>query len=77
MVLVEKVMSAMPKEYARIACSIGKTLGERRQAIKSEPLPERLAELLCRLSETEKADQADQKRVGGREGCGGEGSLVR
>ena len=43
----------MPNEYARIALSIGKVLRERRQATATDPLPERLAELLCRLSERE------------------------
>ena len=45
----------MPKEYARIARSIGNRLSERRQAFASEPLPQRLVELLCRLSDSEKA----------------------
>jgi hypothetical protein len=67
----------MPKGYARIACSIGKALGERRKAITSEPLPQRLTELLCRLSETEKAEQADQRGWVHRESRGGEGSFVR
>jgi hypothetical protein len=45
-------------------CSIGKAVGERQNAIASEPLPQRLTELLCRLSEREKAEQANQKKVG-------------
>jgi hypothetical protein len=56
----------MPRKYARIACSIGKALGERQKAITSEPLPQRLIELLSRLSESEKTEQADQKKVGPR-----------
>jgi len=51
----------MPNEYQRITRAIGKALGERREAIASEPLPQRLAELLCRLSEIEgeRGGQAD------------------
>jgi hypothetical protein len=56
----------MPREYARIASSIGKALGERQKAITSEPLPQRLTELLSRLSESEKIEQADQMKVGSR-----------
>jgi hypothetical protein len=48
----------MPNEYARIALSIGKVLRERRQATATDPLPERLAELLCRLSEREATQRA-------------------
>ena len=47
----------MPKGYARIVYLIGRTVDERRKAIASEPLPQRLAELLCRLSESDKAEQ--------------------
>ena len=63
MVFPEKSYSAMPKEYSRIACSIGKALGERQRAITREPLPQHLTELLSRLSENEKTEQADQKKV--------------
>jgi len=45
--------NVMPNEYARIILSIGKVLRERRQATATDPLPECLAELLCRLSERE------------------------
>jgi hypothetical protein len=62
----------MPKGYTGIACSIGKDLGERRKAITSEPLPQRLAELLCRLAESERAEQARLVR----QSSSGEGSLV-
>ena len=34
----------MPKEYASIAYLIGKAVGEKRKAIASKPLPQRLAE---------------------------------
>ncbi len=39
----------MPNEYARIVLSIGKVFKKK----KNDPLPEHLAELLCRLSERE------------------------
>jgi hypothetical protein len=56
----------MPREYARIACSIGKAVGERQKAVVSEPLPQRLTELLCRLSEREQADHKESIRRDGR-----------
>lgn len=43
----------MQKEYAQIARKIGKVLGAREEAVASEPLPQRLAELLRRLSDKE------------------------
>ena len=51
----------MPTEYARIARSIGKALSERQGAITSDPLPQRLVELLCDLSESETANP-DRRR---------------
>jgi len=53
----------MPKGYAKIACSIGKALGERRERVTLELLPQRLAELLARLAESEKTAQARSMRV--------------
>jgi hypothetical protein len=53
----------MPKGYAKIACSIGKALGERREGVTIEPLPQRLAELLARLAESEKTAEARSMRV--------------
>ena len=52
---MKKVIFAMPTEFARIARSVGKALGERQEASISEPLPQRLVELLCDLSESETA----------------------
>jgi hypothetical protein len=43
----------MRKDYARIARAIGKALHARREAVEGEPLPQRLADLLCRLSDEE------------------------
>lgn len=53
----------MLDEYARIAFSIGKLLSKRQQAIAKDPLPPRLAELLCRLSESEKAEDSRQSHA--------------
>jgi hypothetical protein len=50
----------MLDEYAKIAFSIGKLLSKTRQAIEKDPLPPRLAELLCRLSDSEKVE--DRRR---------------
>ena len=57
----------MPKEYARIAYSIGRAVGERRKAIASKPLPQRLAELLRRLLESDKAEQRNSDRQESRD----------
>jgi hypothetical protein len=43
----------MPKGYANIACSIGKGISDRLRHETHEPLPERLTDLLSRLSEKE------------------------
>ena len=59
--IMKKVIFAMPTEYARIARSVGKALSERQGAIISEPLPQRLVELLCNLSESETA-KPDRRR---------------
>ena len=53
--IMKKVIFAMPTDYARIARSVGKVLSERQGASISEPLPQRLVELLCDLSESETA----------------------
>lgn len=53
--IMKKVIFAMPTEFARIARSVGKALGERQEASISEPLPQRLVELLSNLSESETA----------------------
>jgi hypothetical protein len=58
----------MRKDYARVARAIGKVLGARREAVASDPLPQRLAELLCRLADKEnerkRSDaQADLKSI--------------
>jgi hypothetical protein len=60
----------MPKEYARIAYLIGKAVGERRKAIASKPLPQRLAELLRRLLESDKAEQRNSDRQESRDSEG-------
>ena len=51
--LPQKGSSAMAKGYANIACSIGKGLSDRLRHTTYEPLPERLTDLLSRLSESE------------------------
>jgi hypothetical protein len=43
----------MPKGYANIACSIGNGISDRVRHTTHEPLPERLTDLLSRLSENE------------------------
>jgi hypothetical protein len=58
---MKKVIFAMPTEYARIARSVGKAVSERQGAIISEPLPQRLVELLGDLSESETA-KPDRRR---------------
>jgi hypothetical protein len=60
----------MPKEYAKIAYLIGKGIGEKRKAIASKPLPQRLAELLRRLLESDKAEQRNSDRQESRDGEG-------
>ena len=53
--IMKKVIFAMPTDSARIARSVGKALSKRQGASISEPLPQRLVELLCDLSESEAA----------------------
>jgi hypothetical protein len=52
----------MAKGYANIACSIGKGLGDRLRHTTYEPLPERLTDLLSRLSESENESPRVNKR---------------
>ena len=59
----------MPTKYARIARSVGKALSERQGAIVSEPLPQRLVELLCNLSDSETAEP-DRRRHAAAERSG-------
>ena len=40
----------MPREYANIACAIGKGIDDRLKRIGCEPLPQNLADLLDRLT---------------------------
>ena len=43
----------MQREYEQIARAVGKVLGARHEEVATEPLPERLAELLSILSDKE------------------------
>jgi hypothetical protein len=45
----------MTKDFAKLACSIGKRLRERREPVESAPLSQKLEELLGRLAERESA----------------------
>ena len=41
----------MPRKYNKIACAIGRGIDERLERIGSEPLPQKLVDLLNRLTE--------------------------
>jgi hypothetical protein len=58
----------MPKEYARIACTVGTILRDRLRQIELEPLPERLTELLGKLSERDgsSAREAEKEEAPGK-----------
>jgi hypothetical protein len=43
----------MTKDFAKLACSIGKRLREMREPVERAPLPQKLEELLRRLAERE------------------------
>jgi hypothetical protein len=43
----------MPKEYAKIVCTIGKIVKDALRDVKREPVPERFDDLLDRLDDRE------------------------
>jgi hypothetical protein len=53
----------MQRDYARIARAIGKAFGARQEAVAGEPLPQRLTELLCRLSDKESRRDSAERTV--------------
>lgn len=57
----------MPKQYATIACTVGTILRDRLRDIELEPLPERLMELLGKISERDGSSprEADKEEAPG------------
>ena len=50
----------MPRKYNKIACAIGRGIDERLERIGSEPLPQKLVDLLNRLTERGDPTSSDE-----------------